>query len=363
MAIRKLKVGIVGLGGVGTVHLEAYRGSPAVEVAAAAEIDAAKLDAAASRHGFKPYADFHRMLAGESLDLVVVATPVATHEEVTIAAARAGRHVLCEKPLAVEAAAAKRMIAACTQAGVTLFYGATYRQLPALRRARDLIAEGAIGDVLLMREQEVGGTGPDGRQIMGFAHYPKGGPGGSGFGLVDHGIHLIDAFGWLAGSTVATVFGRGNISGADPASEYLLMNFRNGALGHLLYEDSTFPTALPGEGLFSWGAGWSIDGYLPPGAWQATPGSIHVHGTKGALRIFHYAHALFLTDKDGTRQIELEGRAAPGHFTAQVESCARSILDGAPVEVPGEAGLAAREVLEAAYRSFEMKQVVTVDGG
>ena len=359
----KLKVAIVGLGGVGAVHLEAYRGSDAVEVVAAAEIDEARLRAAQARHGFKAYTDYTEMLTAESIDLVVVATPVATHEAVTIAAAKAGHHVLCEKPLAVEAAAARRMIAACKAAGSTLFYGATYRQLPALRTARELVQAGAVGEVRLMREQEVGGTGPEGRQIMGFAHYPPGGPGGSGFGLVDHGIHLIDAFGWLTGSPVETVFGRGNISGAEPAPEYLLMNFRSGALGHLLYEDSTFPTALPGEGIFSWGAGWDIKGYVPPGLWQNAPGCIHVHGSKGALRIFHYAQALFLTDKDGTRQIALEGRPAPGHFLAQVESCARTILDGAPIEVPGEVGLAAIEVLEAAYRSFEEKRMVAVDRG
>jgi predicted dehydrogenase len=269
--------------------------------------------------------------------------------------------VLCEKPLAGTVAAAKRMIAACAEAKVTLFYGATYRFLPAMARARALIQEGAIGDVLLMREQEVGGTGPEGRHIMGFAHYPKGTPGGSGFGLVDHGIHLIDAFGWFTGSPVETVFGRGNISGDPASSEYLLMNFRNGALGHLLYEDGTFSTSLPGEGLFSWGSAWTITGaYVPPGTWQASPGSIHVHGNRGALRIFHYANQLFLTDKDGTRQIALEGRHAPGHFTAQMEACAASVLDGAPVPVPGEAGLAALEVLMAAYRSFEEKRMVPV---
>jgi predicted dehydrogenase len=357
---RKLRVGIVGLGGVGAVHLQAYRDNPLIEVIAAAEVDEPRLADLAATHRFRPYADFNRMLAAETLDLVCVSTPVATHEAVTIAAAKAGRHVLCEKPLAGTVAAAKRMIAACAEAKVQLFYGATYRFLPAMARARALIREGAIGDVLLMREQEVGGTGPDGRHIMGFAHYPKGTPGGSGFGLVDHGIHLIDAFGWFTGSPVETVFGRGNISGAPAASEYLLMNFRNGALGHLLYEDSTFSTSLPGEGLFSWSSAWTLQGYVPPGAWQAAPGSIHVHGSKGALRIFHYANQLFLTDKDGTRQIALSGRHAPGHFAAQMEACAASVLDGAPVPVPGEAGLAALEVLMAAYRSFEEKRMVAV---
>lgn len=360
MTKRKLRVGLVGLGGVGSIHLEAYRDNPAIDLVAAAEIDEARRTSLQARYGFRPYADFKAMLGEETLDLVCVATPVATHEAVTIACAEAGRHVLCEKPLAVEVASAKRMIAACAAAGVKLFYGASYRFLPALRKARELVGSGAVGEVLLMREQEIGGTGPDGRQIMGFAHYPPGGPGGSGLGLVDHGIHLIDAFGWMTGSPVATVFGRGNISGAAPSTEYLVMNFRNGSLGHLLYEDSTFPTSLPGEGIFSWGSAWALDGYVPPGRWQSAPGTIHVHGTKGALRIHHYAHALFLTDRDGTRQIELEGRPAPGHFAAQMESAARSVLEGAPVEVPGEAGLVALEVLMAAYRSFERKQVVAV---
>ncbi|MBM3547367.1 MAG: Gfo/Idh/MocA family oxidoreductase [Alphaproteobacteria bacterium] len=361
MASRKLKVGIVGLGGVGAVHLEAYRDNPRIEVVAAAELDEKRLATLASAHRFKPYGDFRRMLAEETLDLVCVATTVATHEEVTIACAKAGRHVLCEKPIAGSIDAAKRMIAACAEAKVKLFYCATYRFLPAVAKARALIQAGAVGRVLLMREQEVGGAGPENRHIMGFAHYPKGTPGGSGFGLVDHGIHLIDLFGWLSGSEVETVFGRGNISGDAASVEYLLMNFRNGALGHLLYEDGTFPTGLPGEGLFSWGSAWTLSGaYVPPGAWQAAPGSIHVHGDKGALRIFHYANQLFLTDKDGTRQVALEGRHAPGHFTAQMEACAATLLNGAATATSAEEGLAALEVLMAAYRSFEERRVVAL---
>jgi len=82
--VAKLRVGIVGLGGVGAIHLEAYRASRAVEVVAAAEIDPARLEAAQARHDFKAYADYKEMLTGESIDLVVVATPVSTHEAVTI---------------------------------------------------------------------------------------------------------------------------------------------------------------------------------------------------------------------------------------------------------------------------------------
>ena len=76
MTKRKLCVGLVGLGGVGSIHLEAYRDSSVIELVAAAEIDDAKRANLQARYGFRPYADFRQMLRDEALDLVCVATPV-----------------------------------------------------------------------------------------------------------------------------------------------------------------------------------------------------------------------------------------------------------------------------------------------
>ena len=73
-------------------------------------------------------------------------------------------------------------------------------------------------------------------------------------GLVDHGVHMIDLFPWLTDSEIVSVMGRGNVSGETPATEFVYMTLANGAVGQLLYNDCTFDTDLPVEGIFSHGA-------------------------------------------------------------------------------------------------------------
>lgn len=348
---RRLRVGMIGVGGVGRLHLEAYRRSAAVEVTALCDADPERVADAAAACGAVAYTGHRDMLMSESLDIVCILTPPASRLGIVADVAAAGRAILVEKPMATTRADAEEMRRLCVAAGVPLSYGASYRHLPALKHARDLIAAGAIGDVTLLREDFVGGRGPSSRMALPPWHYPEGGIGGSGMGLVDHGVHLIDAFAWLTGSPVTWASGRGNVSGAPLETEYAILSLANGATGHLLYEDGTWPTQLPAEGQFSWGASWDVDGYHPGGAWQAHPGSIHVHGTRGALRIFHYAHALYLSDAEGTRQITLEGDPAPDHFRAQIDAFACEVRNGLAPTSNADAGIAALAVLEAIYAS------------
>lgn len=128
-----------------------------------------------------------------------------------------------------------------------------------------------------------------------------------------------------------------------------------------LYDDGVFPTTLPGEGLFSWGGFWDAAGYHAGGQWAAHPGCIHVHGERGALRIFHYANALFLNDADGLRQIPVEDRPAPHHFAAQIEAFVEDIRADAAPATPAEAGVEALRVLLAAYES-DGRRTVAIPG-
>jgi UDP-N-acetyl-2-amino-2-deoxyglucuronate dehydrogenase len=352
-----LSIALIGLGGVGRLHLEAYRQLATARVIAVADPGAASAAIAAP---VPCYADHREMLDRVRPDIACVLTPASTHEAIVLDCAARGVHVLCEKPLALSEASAARMTAACREAGVELFYGASYRHLPAVRRARELIVEGAVGDIVLMREQVVGGSGPEGHSPLSPVHYPHGGPGGGGMGLVDHGVHLIDLFEWFNRAPVASVFGRGNISGEPARAEHLHMNFANGAVGQLLYDDATFATDLPSEGMFSGGGDWNFHGPVAAGGWSAHPGAIHVHGTKGALRIFHYANALYLTDRDGVRQIPLPDQASPRHFAVQMQAFIDDIEAGRGASAPGEAGQRALRILLAAYRSMETGGLVAV---
>ena len=344
-----IRVGLIGVGAVAMAHLEAYRHLRTIEVIAATDPLKARLTEVAASTGLRPYASTQEMLDAENLDIACVLTPTAAHEEATLACARAGVNVLCEKPLALSIDACERMIAVCREHRVLLGYGASYRYLPAVVTARNMILDGAIGDVLLMRESVIGGTGPAGRQTLSAQHFPPGGPGGAGMGLVDHGIHLIDTFSWLLNSSVHSVVGRGNVSGETQGPEFMVMAFENGTVGHLLYEDGTFPTELPTEGHFSWGAGWDVSGRVAAGQWQAQPGCIHVHGTTGALRIHHYGNHLYWTSRQGVRQIDVPGPAMPGNFTLQMAAFAEAVRTGQPAPVPGQAGLAACRALLSVY--------------
>jgi len=228
-------------------------------------------------------------------------------------------------------------------------------------RARQLIAEGALGEVQLLTETLLGGQGVDGYQQMSFAHYPKGGPGGSGWGVVDHGIHLVDVFGWLLGRRIEGVYGRGQISGAAPVTEFLIAEFEGGAVGHLIYQNASWSADLPAEGLFSWAPEWdelvtSTPGAPRGGRWQEQPGNIRVYGTKGALRIFHYANKLFLRNQSGLREIRLEDRPMPAQFGAEMASFARSIRDNQPPEVPASVGREALRAVLAGYESMRTRR-------
>jgi predicted dehydrogenase len=224
-----------------------------------------------------------------------------------------------------------------------------------------MIQDGAIGEPMLLMETFVGGHGLAGWNPLSEHHYPHGGPGGGGMGMMDHGIHLTDVFPWLAGSDVDWVFGRGNVSGEPPRAEHLTMQMGNGAVGQLIYCEATFPSDLPGEGIFGWGLNYRPDGSLSstPG-WESQPGNIRVHGTEGALRIYHYANKLFYFAHDRQEQVRVMDRPHPGNFALQMESFASSILRNEEPEVTGEDGLRALSVVLAAYESARTCQAVAV---
>jgi predicted dehydrogenase len=346
----KLRVGLVGLGVVAACQLEALRLVDAVEIVSVCDNRSDLASKTAQSCHARAYTNYVDLLCDGGIDLIMVMTPVSTHREIVEAAARAGIHVFCEKPLAVTLADGEAMVSACQKADVKLFYGSCYRYLPAIRKAYDLIRQGAIGRIQLMSEQLIGGQGLARYNQLGPIHYPYGGPGGAGMGLVDHGIHLIDVFSWFVGSAPDTALGSGQISGAPAQSEFMALSFPGGAIGHLLYNAATYSAALPNEGMFSGGQGWLTDGSITSaGGWENEPGSIAVYGTEGSLRIFHYTNALFLNKGDGPRRIELAGRPAFGHFATQLEDCVNSIRFDTPPSVGGEAGLQALRVLLSIY--------------
>lgn len=357
----KLRVGLIGLGNVAQAHLEAYKTVDKIDVVAGAKLRPERLREIEKKWNIKVYTDYVEMLEKEKLHIACVLTPAASHRAVIEKVAEAGVHVLCEKPMAVRMDDAKAIIDVCKESGVQLCYGATWRFLPACRKAKQIIQSGKLGRIMLLTESFIGGQGFESFRDAGSQHYPVGGPGGGSMGLVDHGIHLIDMLMWLTESRVESVFGHGNYSGQIPGTEYLTMHLENGAVCILIYNEATYSCELPNEGIFSWGGSWDINYNLTlGGGWDEQPQNIRVYGTEGALRIFHYANKMFISSRGKQKQVPVLDKPMPGNFALQMESFVNAIEAGKPPEVTGEDGLKALQVLLAAYESAKTQSSVKI---
>ncbi|GAA4287854.1 Gfo/Idh/MocA family oxidoreductase [Georgenia daeguensis] len=140
-----IRVGILGCGGIAGNHVEAYREVAEVEVVACADVDRPRARSFAEKYNLPIWVGSLGELLEVGIDVLSVCTPHPTHEQAVIDAAKAGVHVLCEKPIALTTAAAQRMVDACDTAGVELGVLFQRRFWPASQKVRRTIDEGVLG--------------------------------------------------------------------------------------------------------------------------------------------------------------------------------------------------------------------------
>jgi len=154
-----MKVGIIGASFARAAYLPAFRHVPGAEVVAIASSHLASARSAADAFGVAAaYDDWRAMLAAHKLDLVCIATPTDTHAEMALAALDAGAHVLCEKPMAMDAAEAQKMLARAEQLGRLHMIDHELRFNPNRKRARELIANGDLGEIRHVNIANVGAS-------------------------------------------------------------------------------------------------------------------------------------------------------------------------------------------------------------
>ena len=155
----EVRVGLIGSGFMGKCHALAFRAAPAVfgdlpkvTLEVLADVDSGVTRAAAETFGFARWTTDWRALAGDpAVDVVAITSPNFLHQEMALAAIAAGKHVYCEKPLALDAAGALAMTEAAEAAGVRTLVGYNYLQNPITALAKDIVASGQIGDVIHFR--------------------------------------------------------------------------------------------------------------------------------------------------------------------------------------------------------------------
>jgi len=251
---KPLNIAMIGYGFMGRAHSNAYEQvshffdltcRPMLKVACARNIDRAK--AFASRWGYESVeSDWQKVIARRDVDLIDICTPNNTHAEIAIAAAKAGKMILCEKPLAMNVAEGLRMVDAVEKAGVPNMVWYNYRRIPAVTLAKQLIDEGRLGKIFhyrakFLQDWTISPDLPQGGEGLWRLDVGAAGSGVTG----DLLAHCIDTALWLNGDLVTlaamtetfvkerkhNLTGKVEKVGIDDAAIFM-GRFRNGSLAN-----------------------------------------------------------------------------------------------------------------------------------
>lgn len=271
------------------------------------------------------YDNFAAIASNRQVDAVYVVLPTALHADWTVRAFAAGKHVLCEKPMALSSAECERMIAAGRKANRKLMIAYRSHFEPHNLRAMALMAEGAVGQVRLIHSQQAYRTGPAGPQQNWRLNRALAGGGP----LEDLGIYGLQAALYLSREMPDAVSATTFRPAGDPrfsevfASVATQLHFPSGAIAQLATSYDSAGTNF-----------------------------VHVRGNGGALIIEpatnYDGHKLRI---EGPGRREIDAGDPTVQFAAQLDHLASAIRDGTPIRTPGEMGLRDLRLIEAIYAS------------
>jgi phthalate 4,5-cis-dihydrodiol dehydrogenase len=293
-------VGIIGAGHFGAVHARAMAEVEGVRLVACCREDADAASAFAAEHGGKSYGDWRALLDDPKVDAVLIATPHHLHEEITIKAAQAGKHILLEKPMAPSVAACDAMLAAADVSGVKLMIGhVMHFALPCLK-AKEIVDSGVLGAPVLGSSWMIKLWMESNRRPWHLD------PASGGGMLMTAGIHALDRLIWLMGQPVAGVTAMtGTYFHEQEADDAALISLRfvNGGIGQVAsvgYRDGAVTFAMDlvcekGTIRIDFDHGVSTG---QGGVWTPVPGSIEPNWMGAAVaREWRALAACIMNDK------------------------------------------------------------------
>ncbi|MGN6198504.1 Gfo/Idh/MocA family protein [Humibacter sp.] len=332
MTTKTVRIGLIGAGNIAGAHIAGYLRNPeTITFAAIADPVLESAERRAGETGAVVYADYNTMLAEADIDAVDICLPHHLHKDAIVAAARAGKHILCEKPLCLTAEEAAEVSEAVSAAGVTLMCAHNQLFLPAVARAKQLIDDGVLGRVYEVRTTDsfFNDFNPEN---MGWRANAATSGGGE---LIDTGYHPTYLLLHLAGGSpiqVTAMLATHRLTfmdGEDSAT--VLVRFDNGVIGTIVT---------------SW-------------AYQAADGTekFSVVGEQGSLTSDGTSLSYRRRGESEPTILELE----PVHeFQAELEHFARSILDGTrPLHTEKE-GTEVLGIILAAYESANTRTIAPV---
>ncbi|OPG17672.1 Gfo/Idh/MocA family protein [Ferroacidibacillus organovorans] len=332
-----LRVGVIGCGAIAVNrHLPEYRDNSRVKLVGVCDAKEARVQDVAKTYGIRAYTRWEDMLLEQELDAVSVCLPNRFHGPVSTAALRAGKHVLCEKPMAVSADEAEAMIAAADEAGRVLMIAHNQRFFPAHIRAKQLLHSGRLGAVLQFRTTFAHG-GPEQWSAEGMQSWFFNEQDAFVGALGDLGIHKADLIRWLLEDEVVEVSAM--LRTLEKAANVddnavCLLGMRSGAVGTLT-------------------ASWTHR----PGEDDTTT----LYCEHGILHIDPHAEVpLHVLYEDGTEEKIAIPDEAQAHNSRVVDEFVDAVLSSRSPAISGRDGYASLRVILAAVNASREGRRVTL---
>lgn len=325
----RLGWGVIGIGNIVTTTIApAMVAESTCELVAAVSRDQGRADSFAHLFGVgQATTSYDEMLANPEVEAVFIATPNGQHAEQVIAAARAGKHVLCDKPLAIDVDDARAAAAACAEAGVKLGINFHNRFLPWVGEVRQLVAAGSLGAIEVLQAEV--GSGP-----RSYTNW-RADPAMAGLGSVYNvGVHVLDLIGWVLDATPIEVMAMFDRTDGVEMLAMILLRYDNGTMVHLNCNERL---ARPHN-------------------------DIVIHGSEGRV----VARELTRARSDGTVEVAIGDTVvetfhpAPEAHRLSVAGFTHAVLNEADPDPSGGDGLASMVLCDAIARSARERRLVEV---
>lgn len=338
--MRKVKVGVIGCGSIAKYrHLPEYAAASNVDMIAVCDVVSERAQAMAQTYGAKAYSDYVDLLNNEEIEAVSICTPNIWHAPMTIAALEAGKHVLCEKPMATTLQEAEQMNARAEQCGKILMIGHNQRFVPSHQKAKEMIAGGKLGKIYSFRTS-FGHSGPEGWSIDGkdswFFKRDQAVIGAMG----DLGVHKADVIRFVLGEEISEVAAFVETSAKQQT------NVEDTAVCILRTESGIVGTLA---------ASWS---------YVKEDNSTVIYGEKGVLRLEDDPlYSLMFHHIDGrTETFQLEqiqsNESGGQHDSRVIRTFIDSMINDTAPPITGIEGLKSLKVILAAMESHATKKII-----
>ncbi|NLU09875.1 MAG: Gfo/Idh/MocA family oxidoreductase [Tepidanaerobacter acetatoxydans] len=343
-----LSVGIIGCGKIAQVrHIPEYIENGNCKLIGFYDKNPKRTHEVAQKYGGIAYGSYEELLANKEIDAVSICVSNHLHAEITIAALRAGKHVLCEKPMATTLADCEAMVRTAEDVGKKLLIGHNQRLAPAHKRAKQLIEEGLIGDIITFKTT-FGHSGPEtwsidaGRDVWFFDKNTA-----VMGAMADLGVHKTDLIQFLTGETIV-----------ETTAKLATLNKKTSEGKPIGVDDNAFCIYKMSNGIIgTMTASWT---YYGP-----EDNSTILYGTKGIMRIYDdpkYAIKVLLNNGEKINY-ELEGIQTNENQTKSgvIDLFVNSILNDMETELSGKIALSAMRAVFASIESSNTGRTIAIN--